>query len=59
MEMNAMMVFTAVIVGGMVWGFSGMVLFIPMVGILQALVNSHPDWKGYAILFEEPNKSED
>jgi predicted PurR-regulated permease PerM len=59
MEMNAMMVFTAVIVGGMVWGFSGMVLFIPMVGILQALVNSHPDWKGYAILFEEPNRSED
>jgi predicted PurR-regulated permease PerM len=57
MEMNAMMVFTAVIVGGMVWGFSGMVLFIPMVGVLQALIHSHPDWKGYAILFEENNKT--
>jgi predicted PurR-regulated permease PerM len=33
MEMNAIMVFTAAIVGGMACGFSGMV-FIPMVGIL-------------------------
>lgn len=52
MEMNAMMVFTAVIVGGMIWGFSGMVLFIPLLGILQALLNSNPEWKPYATFFE-------
>jgi|GEM_PF-1605921 predicted PurR-regulated permease PerM len=52
MEMNAMMVFTAVVVGGMIWGFSGMVLFIPLLGILQALLNSRPEWRPYAVFFE-------
>ena len=56
MEMNAMMVFTAVVVGGMIWGFSGMVLFIPMLGILQALLNSHPEWRPYAVFFEAGGK---
>lgn len=52
MEMNAMMVFSAVVVGGMIWGFSGMVLFIPLLGILQALLNSKPRWRPYATFFE-------
>ena len=52
MEMNAMMVFSGVVVGGMIWGFSGMVLFIPLLGILQALLGSNPKWRPYAIFFE-------
>lgn len=56
MEMNAMMVFSAVVIGGMIWGFSGMVLFIPLLGILQAMLNSHPSWKPYAIFFETDKK---
>lgn len=56
MEMNAMMVFSAVVIGGMIWGFSGMVLFIPLLGILQALLNSHPSWRPYAIFFETDEK---
>ena len=52
MEMNAMVVFTAVIVGGMIWGFSGMVLLIPLLGILKSLFDSDPDLQVYAILFE-------
>jgi predicted PurR-regulated permease PerM len=56
MEMNAMMVFTAVVVGGMIWGFSGMVLFIPLLGILQALLNSNPEWKPFAVFFEAGGK---
>jgi predicted PurR-regulated permease PerM len=55
MEMNAMMVFSAVVVGGMIWGFSGMVLFIPLLGILQALLNSKPRWRPYATFFEAGN----
>lgn len=57
MEMNAMMVFTAVVVGGMIWGFSGMVLFIPLLGILQALLNSRPEWRPYAVFFEAGGKN--
>ncbi|MCA6075434.1 AI-2E family transporter [Fulvivirga sedimenti] len=52
MKMNAMVVFTAVILGGMIWGFSGMVLFIPLLGVLKSLFESHPDLKVYGIFFE-------
>lgn len=52
MEMNAMVVFSGVIIGGMIWGFSGMVLFIPLLGILKSLFDSHPDLKVYSIFFE-------
>ena len=58
MEMNAMMVFTAVVVGGMIWGFSGMVLFIPLLGILQSLLNSNPKWRPYTIFFEAGDKKD-
>lgn len=51
MEMNAMTVFTGVILGGMIWGFSGMVLFIPLLGILQAVLNSREAWRPYGIFF--------
>ncbi len=56
MQMNAMVVFTAVIVGSMIWGFSGMVLFIPFLGIVKALLDSHPEWKAYSIFFESGDK---
>ena len=36
--------------------FSGMVLFIPLLGILQALLNSNPDWKPFAVFFEAGDK---
>jgi len=59
MEMNAMMIFTAVIVGGMIWGFSGMVLFIPILGILKSLFDSDPDLRVYGILFESDDDAQD
>jgi len=52
MEMNAAVVFTAVIIGGMIWGFSGMVLFIPLVGILKAFIDGNPEWKHFGIFFQ-------
>jgi predicted PurR-regulated permease PerM len=56
MEMNAMVVFTGVIIGGLIWGFSGMVLFIPLLGILKSLFDSHPDLKVYSIFFESDDE---
>ncbi|MDH4092241.1 MAG: AI-2E family transporter [Cyclobacteriaceae bacterium] len=52
MEMNAAIVFTAVIVGGMIWGFAGMVLFIPLVGIAKAFIDGNPEWKSFGVFFE-------
>jgi predicted PurR-regulated permease PerM len=61
MEMNAMMVFTSVIIGGMVWGLSGMVLFIPLLGVLQAMLYSRKKWNAYTVFFkagDEPKEVE-
>jgi predicted PurR-regulated permease PerM len=52
MEMNAGIVFTAVIIGGMIWGFSGMILFIPFVGIVKAFIDSNPRWKSFSVFFD-------
>ncbi|MBL0743105.1 AI-2E family transporter [Chryseolinea lacunae] len=52
MEMNSMVVFSAVVVGGMIWGLSGMVLFIPLLGVLKAITVSHGSLKSYTTLFE-------
>ena len=51
MEINAFLVLSAVIVGAIIWGISGMVLFVPFLGIAKALVESNPEWTKYAILF--------
>lgn len=51
MEMNAFVIFTAVITGGLIWGFSGMILFIPLVGILKAFIDNNPAWKNHGIFF--------
>ncbi len=56
MKMNAMVVFTAVVVGGMIWGFSGMVLFIPLLGVLKALFDSNPKWQAYSIFLAADEK---
>ncbi len=62
MKMNAMVVFTGVILGSLIWGFSGMVLFIPILGVLKSLFESHHSLNVYAIFFEtgdEPSEDKD
>ena len=53
MEMNAMIVFTGVIIGGVLWGVSGMVLFIPLMGIIKSMLIHDEKMKPFAIFFEE------
>lgn len=52
MEVNAAVIFTAVFIGGLIWGFSGMVLFIPLAGIAKAIIDSNPKWQTFSIFFE-------
>jgi predicted PurR-regulated permease PerM len=58
MEINAFLVLSAVMLGAIIWGVSGMVLFVPFLGITKALIESNPEWNKYAILFasEDPDK---
>jgi len=58
MKINAFAVFVAIIIGGMIWGVSGMILFIPIAGIAKIILESMDDQGVYAILFSElPKKT--
>jgi len=56
LKINAFAVFVAIIIGGMIWGVSGMILFIPIVGIARIILESREDSGIYAIFFREPEK---
>jgi predicted PurR-regulated permease PerM len=53
LKINAFAVFVAIIIGGMVWGVSGMILFIPIAGIVKILLESKEEHGVYAIFFSE------
>lgn len=40
----------AITAGGILWGFSGMVLFIPMTAILKIIAQNIPEWKALYVL---------
>lgn len=56
MKINAFAVFISIIIGGMIWGISGMVLFIPIAGIFKILLEGHEIHEPYAIFFSEPQR---
>jgi predicted PurR-regulated permease PerM len=53
LKINAFAVFVAIIIGGMIWGVSGMILFIPIVGVAKIILESRKDSGAYAIFFSE------
>jgi len=56
LKINAFAVFVAIIIGGMIWGVSGMILFIPIVGVARIIIESRKDSDAYVIFFSEPEK---
>lgn len=52
MEMNAAIVFTAALAGGVIWGVSGLILFIPLTGVIKAFIDSNPRWQAFSVFFE-------
>ncbi|MCU0370315.1 MAG: AI-2E family transporter [Bacteroidales bacterium] len=58
LKINAFIVFIAIIIGGMIWGVSGMILFIPLVGIIRIFMEDNETASHYTILFSDlPKKS--
>jgi predicted PurR-regulated permease PerM len=53
MKLNAFAVFVAIIIGGMIWGVSGMILFIPITGIIKIILETREKEGAYAIFFSE------
>jgi len=53
LKINAFAVFLAIIIGGMIWGISGMILFIPLAGVAKIILESKEEQGAYAIFFSE------
>lgn len=55
-KINAFVVLISVIVGGMVWGVSGMVLFIPIVGVVKIILEEVPTLRPFAVFLSDTGK---
>jgi len=54
LSLNALMVFISVIAGGLIWGVSGMIMFIPVAGIIKIIFEGKESTRPYALFFGEP-----
>lgn len=52
-NLNALVTFIGLLVGGAIWGIMGMILIIPTIAIMKKLFELSPDTKPYAYLFGE------
>jgi predicted PurR-regulated permease PerM len=50
LKINALVTILAIVAGGLVWGVSGMILFIPFLGILKLVADRTPSLKTLSIL---------
>jgi len=57
-DINAFAVFLSFIVGALIWGVSGMILFIPFVGVAKIVLEEVPNLRPYAIFLKEWNFKE-
>ena len=53
------MAMLALIVGGEVWGISGMILFVPLIGILRVIFDEISELKPYGYLLGNKIEYED
>lgn len=58
---SPLFVIIAIIIGGALWGIAGMILFVPIFGILKILFDNHPDLKpiGFLMGYKRPGSGED
>ncbi len=54
LSLNALTVFISVIAGGIIWGVSGMILFMPIAGIIKIILESKESTRPYSLFFGEP-----
>jgi predicted PurR-regulated permease PerM len=50
LNINALATLIAIIVGGILWGFAGMILFVPFLAIVKLVADLHPKMKTWSIL---------
>ncbi|HWA33563.1 MAG TPA: AI-2E family transporter [Cyclobacteriaceae bacterium] len=50
LNVNTLVMLLAIFAGGILWGVSGMILFVPFVGILKLFADRHPQLETLALL---------
>lgn len=58
LKINALVTIVAIIAGGLIWGVSGMILFIPFLGILKLIADRTPSLKTLALILGGENHSD-
>lgn len=56
-NLNALVTFIGLLIGGAIWGITGMILIIPSIAILKKLFELSPDTQPYAYLFGEEDSN--
>lgn len=55
LKINALVTIVAIVAGGLIWGVSGMILFIPFLGILKLVADRTPSLKTLSIVIGGDN----
>lgn len=56
-NLNALVTFLGLLIGGAIWGVMGMIIIIPTIAILKKLFEMDPDTEPYAYLFGEEDNN--
>lgn len=56
-NLNALVTFLGLLIGGAIWGIVGMIIIIPTIAILKKLFEMSPDTQPYAYLFGEEDNN--
>ena len=54
LNLNALTVFISVVAGGILWGVTGMIVFLPIVGIIKIILENSEKNRPYSLFFGEP-----
>jgi predicted PurR-regulated permease PerM len=55
-HVNTLITIIAIFLGGILWGVSGMILFVPFAGIVKLIADHHPRWKTLGLILGEEAK---
>ena len=55
-KLNALVVIVAIVVGGIIWGLAGMILFVPIFAIVKIISLNHPGLKPIGFLLGHGKK---
>ncbi|MFN9882941.1 MAG: AI-2E family transporter, partial [Bacteroidota bacterium] len=53
LNLNTLVTLMAIFLGGIIWGVSGMILFVPFLAIIKLLADQKMEWNGLANMLSD------